>query len=176
MSKQGYRNPVVINKYLVIPDDEPAIADAQVVIPEATVVEDLMQPTRGRVDRTRFNIPEANGLTWTDNFFDDDDDIVAVFDFDYEGMESKYSAMTWCAYGSTFFWCHGIFWTGLFLGVPCYIGPNVRWNVRNQHVAITQHGVLFVHDKRQSCWGFPGCDIGRSTTMVRKEIMKCLIV
>ena len=36
------------------------------------------------------NLPH---LTWKDDFFDDDEDIIAVFDFDYNVMEEYYAKL-----------------------------------------------------------------------------------
>lgn len=47
------------------------------------------------------SIPEARDLTWTDDFFNDDEDVVAVFDFDYEAMESFYTSVGWVWMGAS---------------------------------------------------------------------------
>lgn len=38
-------------------------------------------------------IPEARDLTWRDDFFEDEQNVVAVFDFDYDSMEHHYRAL-----------------------------------------------------------------------------------
>jgi hypothetical protein len=45
------------------------------------------KPRKGTECQQGWRIPEAKDLEWTDNFFDDDvDDLVAVFDHDYDTL------------------------------------------------------------------------------------------
>jgi hypothetical protein len=108
------------------------------------------------------NLPELKGLTWTDSFFDEDDDIIAVFDFDYDAMESFYTNMGWAAIASTLLYSP-LFIAQLVALVPCYLRKNVRWSSRSQHVAITRDGIRFVHDRRPSCWGLSCTDQGKTS-------------
>ena len=104
-----------------------------------------------------------NDLTWTDTFFDDEEDgIIAVFDFDYDAMESFYTSIGWATLAST------ILYTPLFMlslcGLaPCFLRKNVRWAARSQHVAITHDGIRYVRDRRPCGWGLPCTDQGRSS-------------
>jgi hypothetical protein len=107
-------------------------------------------------------LSEVKQLTWTDSFFDDDDDIVAVFDYDYEAMETFYTSMGWVAIGSTLLYTP-LFLASLFGLAPCYLRQNVRWSTRSQHVAITRDGIRFVRDKRPCCWGLACTDQGKSS-------------
>ncbi len=134
-------------------------------------------------------IPEVNGLTWDDKFFDtyEDDTIIAVFDFDYISVESKYGAYANCAHAlgslGMLVYCvllvlvvnnfnHVIgyypiyLWFVYVVGVGFIAYSDVEWKVRSRHIAITEHGVLFVHDKRKYCFGCRECDIGKVTTTV----------
>jgi hypothetical protein len=112
------------------------------------------------------HIPEARHLSWTDTYFEDDDDVVAVFDLDYDNMENYYTAIGWVGYGATLV-CPSFFWTGFLLGVPCLLRPNVQWHVRSQHVAITRDGIRVVRERRPTCWGLPCTDAGKSSRTVR---------
>jgi hypothetical protein len=170
MSKHNSRNTAQINKYVVVPDDESRSSHFEArAIPEAIPVsiEDLLSPALGRVNQTLDNvIPEAAGLTWNDRFFDDEDDVIAVFDFDYDEMEKNCMTAAWVAYFSSLCICPAFFWIGALLQVPCYIGNNATWHIRSQHLAVTHVGVLFVHDGRKSLWGFPCSDFGRTQVLV----------
>ena len=108
------------------------------------------------------NLPELKSITWTDSFFDEDDDIIAVFDFDYDAMESFYTNMGWAAVASTFLYSP-LFFAQLVALVPCFLRQNVRWNSRSQHVAITRDGIRFVRDRRPCCWGLSCTDQGKSS-------------
>jgi hypothetical protein len=114
------------------------------------------------IDSQYANLTELRNITWTDTFFEDDDDIIAVFDFDYEAMEGFYTSVGWVALGSTLLYTP-LFVLSLFGLAPCYIRRNVRWSTRSQHVAITRDGIRFVRDKRPCCWGMPCTDQGKSS-------------
>jgi hypothetical protein len=111
------------------------------------------------------DIPETHGLMWQDDFFDDDDDLVAAFDFDYENMETFYSNVSWCWLGLSILYTP-VFTACMFGLAPCYLKRNVQWSVQAQHVAITRDGIRFVRDKRPTCWGMPCTDAGKSSKTV----------
>ena len=120
------------------------------------------------------HIPEARDLTWSDDYFDEqDEDIVAVFDLDYDQMETYYSNVSWVAYGSTLL-CPNIFWFLTVFGTPCFLRRNVEWSVRSQHVAVTRDGVRFVKERRPTCWGMPCSDAGKVSKTV--SLFYCLCV
>lgn len=109
-------------------------------------------------------------LTWDDDYFDEDivedsNDIIAVFDFDYEKMETFYTSMGWAAFASTLIYTP-LFVLGVMGGTPCYLRQNVQWFTRCQHVAITQDGIRFVRERRPSCWGLSCTDRGKSSKTV----------
>jgi hypothetical protein len=110
------------------------------------------------------SIPEARNLTWQDDFFDDDD-VVAVFDFDYELMESFQTQVGWCMIGATLVYTP-LFFMSLAGLAPCFLKKNVQWSVHAQHVAITRDGIRFVRDRRRTCWGLSCTDAGRSSKTV----------
>jgi hypothetical protein len=123
-------------------------------------------PNANQVSAEFRHIPEARDLVWNDTYFEDDDDVVAVFDLNYEDMENYYTAVGWVVFGTTLL-IPTVFWAGFFLGVPCLLRPNVQWNVRSQHVAITRDGIRIVRERRPTCWGLPCTDAGKSSRTVR---------
>jgi hypothetical protein len=108
------------------------------------------------------SLPEVKNLAWTDTFFDEEDDVIAVFDFDYEKMENFYTSVGWATIGATLLYTP-LFVLSLVGLAPCYLRSNVRWSTQAQHVAITRDGIRFVRDKRQACWGMPCSDQGKSS-------------
>jgi hypothetical protein len=152
-----------------------AVATA-IVEPTTT---DLSKPAFRTVDPEYQHLlpPDlARRLQWQDEFFDDDDDIVAVFDFDYESMETFYSKVGWCCYGATLLYSP-LFTIATLGGVPCFLRRNVKWSVEAQHVAITRDGIRFVRNRRRTCWGLPFSDAGKSSkTIPFDKITDCDIV
>jgi hypothetical protein len=142
------------------------------------------------------HMPEARGLAWQDGFFDDDpefrcgcDDgtspspssppssIVAVFDFDYDLMESYWEKVSWTSLGAALLLLPHLAWIALLGMAPCYVRRNVRWAVRSQHVAVTTDGIAYVRERRPTCWGQPCTDSGRTTqTISFDHITDCSIV
>jgi hypothetical protein len=108
------------------------------------------------------NLPEAQNLTWEDNFFDDDPDVVAVFDFDYQAMEDFNTSVGWAAIAATLIYTP-IFVISMIGLAPCYLRSNAKWSSQAQHVAITRDGIRFVRDRRQCCWGMQCTDQGKSS-------------
>jgi len=167
---------VVPNAYAVVPAGEddrnnnsnkPTTAFVQ-----AEPVE-LDQPASNNNRSDYQHIPEARDLTWNDDYFENESDIVAVFDLDYDQMETYYESLSWIGYGATcivpnFFWCATL------LGTPCYLRRNVQWSVRSQHVAITRDGVRFVKERRPTCWGMPCSDAGKMSKTVRGCQLCCV--
>jgi hypothetical protein len=92
-------------------------------------------------------------------FFDNDEDVIAVFDFDYRKMELLYTAVGCTVFGLTLL---PPLWFFLVLAlVPCFLTRNVSWEARCQHVAITRDGIKYVRDRHQTCWGLPCTDQGK---------------
>jgi hypothetical protein len=156
-------------KYSPVTSSESDHDDHTLELTEATAVfeeQDLShlyvdQPVK-TVDTKYASLSEVKQLTWTDSFFDDEDDTIAVFDFDYDQMENFYTSMGWVAIGSTLLYTP-FFVASLFGLAPCFLRQNVRWSTRSQHVAITRDGIRFVRDKRPSCWGLACTDQGKSS-------------
>jgi len=106
-------------------------------------------------------------LNWNDSYFEDEDDgdVIAVFDFDYDNMEKFYTSMGWATLASSCLYTP-FFMASLIGLVPCYLRQNVRWSTRSKHVAITQDGIRFVQERRPCCWGLPCSDKGKSSKTV----------
>jgi hypothetical protein len=109
------------------------------------------------------HLPEARNLTWTDTFFEDDDDIVAVFDLDYDAMESFYTSLGWVGIGLSLLLYPPLWALAALTMTPCYLRTNVQWAVRSKHVAITRDGIKFVTDRRSCGWGLACMDIGKNS-------------
>jgi len=136
---------------------------------------DIGRPLRVVNDDYAAMIPESHGLNWEDDFFDDQDDVIAAFDLDYESMESYYRQLGWCFFGLTLLW-KPLCFTALAALTPCCIHRNVSWLVRAQHVAITTNGIRFVRDHRRQCWGFSCTDAERTVKMIPFEnISNCVV-
>ena len=132
------------------------------------------------------HIPEACGLVWKDSFFQDkdEDDIVAVFDFDYSKMkqflvpQGFIASILASAYFGAFIllgfmaiWEIGLIILGAIVGVTILYNVtllrwNVAWRVHAHHVAVTRDGIRFVLDKRRTWCGLSICDAGRSSKTV----------
>mmetsp|Transcript_24389 Transcript_24389/g.67558 ORF Transcript_24389/g.67558 Transcript_24389/m.67558 type:complete len:310 (+) Transcript_24389:81-1010(+) len=176
-AKESYQEMPAVAAYAVVPskDDEQhqGTDDTATVV---TAVVDQPNPIgAGAVPNQYQHLPEAQGLTWRDEFFEDhptlsssseNGDIVAVFDLDYESMEAKYKCASWTCLGVWSVCCPSVIpW--LLIGlVPCHVNKNVRWNVRSQHVALTTKGLLLVQDERPACWGESCCSVAKRTKFV----------
>jgi hypothetical protein len=145
-----------------------AVVDKDVFEDRAVTTVEMDSPFACQVSDEFQHIPEARNLAWLDRYFEDDDDVVAAFDLDYELTENYYTSLGWLGYASTLL-CPGVFWTGFLLGVPCFLRPNVEWYVRSQHVAITRDGIRIVRERRPTCWGTPCTDAGKSSRTVRVD-------
>lgn len=135
-------------------------------------------------------LPEAQGIYWNDDFFDDEEGVVAVFDFDYDQMMSFQTPVV--AISQMIVVCIAILYCGIFMGIygavaaivvyvlslyPCLLSMQVGWEVMANHVAITRDGIRFVQDRRKSCWGFAMCDKGKhSKTVPFDKITDCDII
>lgn len=153
----------------VVKSDKPSSPIEMTNLPLAAV--SLDHPANQTVSPAYAHIPETEGLSWSDDFFEDEpDDVVAVFDFDYDAKEDYYSKFGWTCYGATVFCFPTLFGISLLALVPCHLRKNVRWAVQSQHVAITRDGVRFVQEKRPTCWGASCTDAGRMCKTVSPEV------
>merc|ERR1712226_1621509 len=125
----------------------------------------------------------AQGLSWRDDFFqdyfseNDEDEIVAVFDLDYDRLESHYKCLSWSCLGVSSI-CMPSIIPWLLIGlVPCHVNKNVGWSVRSQHVALTKFGILRVQEERPACWGGPYCTQNKQTKFIPySNISQCNVV
>jgi hypothetical protein len=115
------------------------------------------------MDARYANLPELHNLAWTDTFFDDDEDVIAAFDFDYDAMENFYTSIGEVTILFSIIFFTPFFLASLVLLAQCYLRKNMSWSCRAQHVAITRDGILFVRDRRPCCWGMPCTDQGKSS-------------
>lgn len=135
-------------------------------------------------------IAEARNLYWNDDLFDDEDGVIAVFDFDYDKMvqfETQIRAAT-----QFITLCVAAAYVGVFLGyigaiavlgvyvlslAPCLLRQQVLWEAESNHLCITRDGIRYVNDRRKSCWGFGMCDKGKSSkTVPFDKITDCDII
>ena len=153
----------------------PKVCDAETIDENAAVRAVLLDKAGYYTARTKYShIPEAKDLTWEDDFFDnDDDDIVAAFDFDYDAMESYNTQMGFVALGFGIFY-PPVLAVAVALAVPWYIRSNAQWTAKATHVAITRDGVRLVHDQRKTCYGCHFSDAGKhsKTGMFNKGVTR----
>ena len=97
-------------------------------------------------------IKEAQGLTWKDTFFEENEEagVIAVFDYDYQAVEDFTNSVAVAAMlfppiliCSTIFCC-----------APCLYKSQTKWETYSKHVCVTQDGIKYVQDKRKSTCGF----------------------
>ena len=125
--------------------------------------EELNAQSKGEV------LSEAQGLEWKDTFFDTEEGLVAVFDYDYPLIESF---LTEAAIASLLF--PPILILGLIGCYPCFSKQQIEWDTYSKHVAVTHDGIKFVQDKRKTLCGFSCSDAGRiSKTIPIDKITDC---
>jgi hypothetical protein len=94
-----------------------------------------------------------------------EDDIIAVFDFDYALMEDFNVKVGWAAMlGLLIF--PPAFGCVLLFFPPCFLKRRVQWEARAQHLCITRDGIRFVRDKRKTMCGCACTDAGKSSKTV----------
>lgn len=132
-------------------------------------------------------MPEAKDVYWNDDFFDDEaEGTIAVFDFDYEQMEDytfKVAVLSHLIHTPLialyFAWFLPLYISLIVGGVLLLYIPLIKlqtqWQVRANHLAITQDGIRSVQDKRKSFLGFSMCDKGKhSKTVPFDKVSPCL--
>jgi KIX domain len=161
--------------YAVVPDKDDDASPAVAVI-EAEPLgkvnheyhEAYSEGSAGLYASAYTHIPEARNLKWTDSFFaesENDGDIIAAFDFDYDGIESYFAKIGWTVYGTAL--CLPTIFTILTLGMyPCFIKSNASWSARARHVAVTRDGIRFVVERHPTCYGSACSDAGKVTKII----------
>eukprot|EP00978_Attheya_sp_CCMP212_P004513 scaffold9821_cov47-Attheya_sp.AAC.7 len=112
-------------------------------------------PTKGG------RMPEAQELQWEDRFFDGEEGLVAVFDFDYEKIASFQESV---AMASMLFPPILIF--GSLGCYPCFFRQQIHWNTYSQHIAVTRDGIKYVQEKRKTSCGLDCTDAGKTSKTV----------
>lgn len=156
-----------------------------------TAASQALGTQRFTVPKAYQHISEAQGLEWTDQFFTEEEGIVAVFDFDYAQMVD-FNFQTAAVGQMASLGCCSLYGLILFGPIfapiapvaitmatlwPCFLKKQVEWAAHAQHVAITRDGIRFVQDQRPSCWGCSVCDKGRhSKTVPFDKITDCDII
>jgi hypothetical protein len=193
MSHQQEKDITVTSAYAVVPTQEEVLmmneseeSEMVVVVPAENCEDNINtvptgtlfvdQPWTG-VSPQYEHIPEARSLTWRDDFFEghNEEDVIAVFDFDYDKMEERYRCLGWSAVAGTLICFPGsLFWCLVGL-VPCYLNRNVTWSVRARHVAVTRDGILFVQNERQACWG-DQCMLAKTSRLVPFDQIQNIVI
>jgi len=110
------------------------------------------------------SVPQAK-----DAFFEGENGLVAVFDYDYEEIIDFNVKLRWAQ-----FLCFPPAWLGLCCCVPCFIRKNVEWDTWSRHIAITVDGIKFVHERRKFLCGLSCSDRGKeSKTIPFDKITDC---
>jgi len=169
------QTPLLAKAYAVVPtvdadtldSDSAVYCDNCSAAPAAAADIDLDRPLR-TVSPEYSHLPEASGLAWEDDFFDDEDGVVAVFDLDYDLMEEYYTRLGWVGLAALLVYPPLVVAALIGMG-PCYVRRNAQWSIRAQHVAVTRDGIRFVRDKRKTCWGCAWSDAGRVSKTVRSS-------
>lgn len=133
-------------------------------------------------------IPEAKDVCWTDDFFDDDEDTIAVFDFDYEQMKDftfklealvhTFHVLLVAGYSYALFDFYGpLVCVGIFPLYLVLLRYQVQWKSEANHLAITRDGIRSVQDKQKRFLGWSMCDKGKhSKTVPFDKITDCDLV
>jgi len=111
----------------------------------------------------------SNAPAAADEFFNGDQGLVSVWDFDYDtiiGFNYQLQALGICLIPPA--------WCSFLCCYPCYLQKNIEWNARAQHLALTVDGIRFVRDRHQTMCGFPCTDKGKeSKTVPYDKITDC---
>lgn len=131
--------------------------------------------TEGDEDPFFHELRRTLDLTWEDDFFDafqddfQDDDIVAVFDVDYERLTTFETAKLWGILCTMMFVVPHVVIPGLLLCTPWSVRRNARWCAQATHVALTKTHILKVIDKHRIWWGC--CHATR--TIEKSKLLSC---
>ena len=108
-------------------------------------------------------------LRWEDTFFDQEEGLIAVFDFDYEKIAS-FNEEVWVA-STLWALLYPPVYVYLILsccscGEPCLYKERIEWDVYSRHVAVTRDGIKYVQDKRKAGCGYDCQDKGKFSKTV----------
>lgn len=135
-------------------------------------------------------VNKAYLVTWEDTFFDNEENLIAVFDFDYPLMEAFKLKLLWVdhALGSlgvvllvavlhlifrspprdALFYVDVAIDTFVILLVildSFFLKKRAQWDAYSHHLCITRDGVKYVRDKRKKYYGW-SCTDARKTTQI----------
>jgi hypothetical protein len=112
------------------------------------------------------HISYVQHLTWEDHYFDNESDVIAVFDFDHKTLEAYYYRERWVNFCLVLFVCPHVFIILIILLYPCRLRKEAKRASQAKHVAITCHGVRLVVE-HHTCWSCYCTGNKTSITMVR---------
>jgi hypothetical protein len=131
-------------------------------------------------------VNKAYLVTWEDTFFDDEENLIAVFDFDYPLMEAYRVKLQWVStiarlvndlllvsmilrsdsLPSVLFYALVALVVALDIKDLVFLKKEVQWDVYTHHLCITRDGIKYVRDKHKTCFGWPCPDAGKTTQIV----------
>lgn len=101
-----------------------------------------------------------------DDFFQNEPNLVQVFDFDYDSIikfQSEAQQAGLCALPCSLVTC----W-------PLWLKKSIEWDTRSQHVCLTADGIRYVKDRRKALCGLACQDRGKfSKTVPYDKITDC---
>jgi len=109
------------------------------------------------------------GMSAADRFFNGDDGLVSVWDFDYDTIIDFNTQLQWAALLST-----PPAWISCLCCYPCFLRKNVVWSSRAKHIALTVDGIRYVTEKHPTMCGLSFTDRGKeSKTVPYDKITDC---
>jgi hypothetical protein len=110
------------------------------------------------------------GSPAADAFFNGDQGLVSVWDFDYD-LITNFETTLKCA---QFVLGGPPMWFSCLCCYPCFLKKNVAWSTRAQHLALTVDGIRYVRDKHPTLCGLSCTDRGKeSKTVPYDKITDC---
>lgn len=123
----------------------------------------LLSATAGMV------VGEPVGTPAADQFFNGDQGLISVWDFDYDMIIDFETQLSWAQFA-----CMPPLWASCLCCYPCFLKQNVEWKARAQHVALTIDGIRYVTEKHPTCCGLSCTDKGKeSKTVPYDKITDC---
>lgn len=103
----------------------------------------------------------ANAPNAVDDFFTGSEGLISTWDFDADMIIGFQSRLQWAQLT-----CNPAQWLSCLCCYPCYLGKNVEWKTKAQHLALTADGVRYVQEKYPTLCGFSCTDKGRTSTII----------
>jgi len=109
------------------------------------------------------------GMSAADQFFNGDEGLVSVWDFDYDTIIDFNTQLQWATLLTT-----PPMWISCLCCYPCFLRKNVEWSSRARHIALTVDGIRYVTEKHPSMCGLSFTDRGKeSKTVPYDKITDC---